>query len=68
MSVTKTQRIVLVMMFANNGFSYSEYDDRTLLALKRRGLVGFSRGGKYGKSHWTLSEAGWADAARYARK
>lgn len=67
MTLSPSQRIVLDMMLSQSGFSYSEEDDRTLLALKRRGLVGYSRGGKYGKSHWTLTEAGEAEAKKRRR-
>jgi hypothetical protein len=68
--LSKIQRCQLVAMFANNWVSYCYADDRTQLALKRRGLTQYQSlvGSKYGRSHWALTDAGVAEATRIARK
>jgi hypothetical protein len=56
--LTKVQRAVLAYMFVSNWVYYADDNDRTMLALKRRGLVGYSAGGKYRRAHWGLTDAG----------
>lgn len=63
-SLTETQRLVLAYMLVANWVCYNDRNDRTQLALKRRGLVEYRVGGKYGRPHWGLTEAGLAEARK----
>lgn len=65
MSFTPSQRASLIYMALHNGISYEDDFDRTMLALKRRGLVEWRRRGKYGKSHWGLLDAGLEQAKKW---
>lgn len=64
--LTPNMRETMIRMIEGNGISYAYDTDRTMQALQRRALVGYSRGGKYGKAHWTLTDSG-TDAAKHLR-
>jgi len=58
MRITDTMWMRLNYMSAHLGITYSDYNDRTMVALKKRGLVSFSAAQKYGKDCWHLTEEG----------
>jgi len=69
LGLTKIMIGHLIHMVENNGISYSDQRDRTMVALRERTLVTYrSRLGSYGKSHWTLTEFGTDTATRLLAK
>lgn len=62
--ITKAQRYVLAHMLAHNGISYDDEWNVTMMSLRRKGLIELSRGGKYGKTCWHLTDAGCAEAEK----
>lgn len=58
MRLTKTQKETIAFM-QREGSYYAERDDRTMAALRNRGLACYrSRLGTYGKSFWALTVEG----------
>jgi len=50
--ITTIMKGMLVHMVENSGTTYEERENRTMVALRQRGLVTYcSRIGSYGKSH-----------------
>lgn len=58
MKITDTMWLRLNYMSAHLGICYSDYNDRTMVALKKRGLVTFSSARKYGKDCWHITAEG----------
>lgn len=63
-ALSPTQRGMLKLMYQSNGISYSDRHDRTMAALRRRGLVEFHPRRKYGRDCWHLTNVGQGRAAR----
>lgn len=62
-NLTAVQRDWLIhMLTTGNGFCYEDRTNVSMNALKKRGLVGYSRGAKYGKAHWSLTDEGMDEA------
>jgi hypothetical protein len=58
MMLTFNMKADLLYMRVHNGISYAHDKDRTQMALMARGLTVLSRGRKYGKTHWSLTNNG----------
>jgi hypothetical protein len=54
----------LLYMLEHSSISYADENSRTLVALKQRAFVTYSRGGRYGKAHWSLTDLG-TDTAKH---
>ncbi len=66
MRLTINQRTALLHMLFHNGISYADEYDRTNVSLAKRGLIVWCHRRKYGRSHWSLTDAGCAVAKPWA--
>jgi hypothetical protein len=63
-ALSPVQREMLRLMYFANGISYADRHDRTMMALKRRGLAEFHPRRKYGRDCWHLTNVGKGRAAQ----